>query len=359
MASKKVKRITTKDPQYIERTYFEVNRFNRSVPLNYDETFYAGHHIGVNGSWRPYGKGEFQLDERPILKGTFNKKGLAQGYGEHVFYRNAVPWKTYKGEFVDGNMSGPGILVDDQGVEEEVIGRNNEILCHKNELQIGQQIELHDYSLHIHAETQRCIIQFHIKDWKYRVRFHEDVRPRDRDIDFAKVKYFTVLKHLPKICHLAQLSMSMGVESSYDYWYDTFGVNDGRPRMGFAGGRKTPEMKTRDLPPLRLNERLRSDRSESFFEAGIVNVGSAVLDQVARLKKQARKEQWEAMIAKRRAEQEQDRAVLIEKERKKDFEEAMQKMRESKRQMELSFVPSEEAGGPAPAFGTNVVDGTS
>ena len=233
----KTTRVTVKNPLPTERTYFEVNRFNRSVPLNYDETFYKGTFIGVNGSWRPYGKGEFLLDERPIIKGTFNVKGLAHGYGEYVFYRDEKPWKTFKGQFVDGNMAGPGILVDVQGVEEEVIARNNEILCNKTDLYVGQQIELHDISLNVFAETQRCIILYHIKDWRYRVRYHEDVRPRERDVDFAKITHFTVLRHLPKICHLSQLAMPMGeLDSSYNYWKDTFGITQ-RPKLGFAGSR--------------------------------------------------------------------------------------------------------------------------
>ena len=336
-----------KNPNYTERTYFEVNRFNRSVPLNENETYYQGYSIGVSNSWRPYGKGEFTLDEKPLLKGSFNKKGLVQGYGEFVFYRDEKPWKTFKGQFMDGNMAGAGVLVDVNANEEEVIAKDNEVICTRADLDVGTQLELNDFSLHVHADSQRCIVLKHVKNWVYRVRFHEDVRPLERDVDLAGLKRFRVLRHLPKvrawpawnrptpppgapnplspppsslplqICHLSQMGMPMAATSSYDYWKDTFGVTDGRPRLGHAGGRKTPEMRIKDLPPLKPAERARSDRQESFFESSAVNIGAAIDDQASRVKREARKQQWEAMVARRREEQERDRAALIEKERKK------------------------------------------
>jgi hypothetical protein len=196
---KKEKRFTVKNPNYTERTYFEVNRFNRSVPLNENETYYQGTSIGVSNSWRPYGKGEFTLDEKPLLKGTFNRKGLPQGYGEFVFYRDGKPWKTFKGHFMDGNMAGAGVLVDADGIEEEVIAKDNEVICTRADLDVGTQLELNDFSLHVHAGTQRCIVLRHVKNWVYRVRFHEDQRPVERDVDLAGLKRFRVLRHLPKV----------------------------------------------------------------------------------------------------------------------------------------------------------------
>ena len=165
-----------------------------------------------------------------------------------------------------------------------------------------------------------------------------------------------------QICHLSQLGLPMVVDTSYDYWKDTFGVTDGRPRLGYAGGRKTPEMRIKDMPPLKPAERKRSDRQESFFEASSVNIGAAIDDQVSRLKREARKQQWEAMIAKRREEQERDRAALIEKERRKgayifllapsttplifhtslvpDFEDSLLAMRSEKKALQESYTPS-------------------
>ena len=93
-----------------------------------------------------------------------------------------------------------------------------------------------------------------------------------------------------------------------------------------------------------------------------MNIGAAIDDQVSRLKREARKQQWEAMIAKRREEQERDRAALIEKERRKgayifllapstthlifhtslvpDFEDSLLKMRSEKKALQESYTPS-------------------
>ena len=166
-------------------TYFKLNKYNQRLPLE-NETFFCGNVLSVRNSWRPCGEGEFLLNDKKLIKGTFNKEGFLQGNGEIQFYRNEKEWCNWTGGFQNGGiMNGSGILTDKDGNEIESIMKNNILICTKNDLQIGQQIEFCDIGLQLHSGldySSRAIILNHIKNWKYRVRMHDDVRPRERDV---------------------------------------------------------------------------------------------------------------------------------------------------------------------------------
>lgn len=63
----------------------------------------------------------------------------------------------------------------------------------------------------------------------FRVRFHEGVTPRERNVNFSKIKSFKILKHLPIIHHFSQSPSLPNVESpgSYDYYKDVYGITSG------------------------------------------------------------------------------------------------------------------------------------
>jgi hypothetical protein len=55
------------------------------------------------------------------------------------------------------------------------------------------------------------------------------VTPRERNVNFSKVKSFKVLKHLPIIHHFSQQPSLPTVEtaSAYDYYKDVYGTSSG------------------------------------------------------------------------------------------------------------------------------------
>ena len=193
----------------IEVVYFDVNKERRRVRLKDDETVYSGYHLGINESWKPFGKGKYHINDQPLLSATFNQNGFGQGYGEYNFYHKKVLneegfydnerelWSVWKGHLENGNISGQGKFLyhtndNDKKVEtgidnldddsNEVLCRNNAVVCTKDDLMIGRQIELSDFSLQVYGETKCVFIIKHIKDWIYRIRYYDDVKPRERNV---------------------------------------------------------------------------------------------------------------------------------------------------------------------------------
>jgi hypothetical protein len=54
-----------------------------------------------------------------------------------------------------------------------------------------------------------CIVR-HIYDWRYLVRFDNEVYPRQREVDLARIRYFRVLHHMPMIIHLDNYTNRLG-----------------------------------------------------------------------------------------------------------------------------------------------------
>jgi len=54
-----------------------------------------------------------------------------------------------------------------------------------------------------------CIMR-HIYDWRYLIRFDNEVYPRQREIDLSRIKYFKVLHHMPMVIHLDNYTNRLG-----------------------------------------------------------------------------------------------------------------------------------------------------
>eukprot|EP00596_Hydrurales_sp_CCMP1899_P001409 CAMPEP_0119041232 /NCGR_PEP_ID=MMETSP1177-20130426/11430_1 /TAXON_ID=2985 /ORGANISM="Ochromonas sp, Strain CCMP1899" /LENGTH=110 /DNA_ID=CAMNT_0007007109 /DNA_START=333 /DNA_END=665 /DNA_ORIENTATION=+ len=88
-------------------------------------------------------------------------------------------------------------------------------------------------------------------------------------------------------------------------------------------GRRTAEMKTKNAFPLTIENKGKSNYTESIFEHSTVHIGGAIDLEAERLKKEVRMKQWAVLVAKRREDQEGQKKDLIEAERIKDFEKAV------------------------------------
>lgn len=133
-------------------SYFKVNKYSQRLPLE-NQTTYYGSHSAVRNSWRPYGEGEYQLNDEKLMKGNFNKDGFMQGNGEIAFYKEEKLWALWEGGFQNGQLSGPGHITDQKGMKKESIIRDNKVICTRDNLQLGQQIEFNDQSFQVHRIT--------------------------------------------------------------------------------------------------------------------------------------------------------------------------------------------------------------
>lgn len=182
-------------------------------------------------------------------------------------------------------------------------------------------------------------IQYHVKNWRYRVRFHNEVTPRDRDIDFSTITEFRVLHHKPLIYDLSRFGYTMDQPPVYDYYKDTYGITS-RPRLGVAMGRLTPNMKQIGPTPLSPKSRDKTNYKENMFESRMVGIGAAQAQEEEAERKIQKKAQWAKLIDERRAIEEAERLQKIEEEQDKYMKEEKEKLRakvEEEKRKEAEF----------------------
>ena len=316
--------------------YYNVNAYGRKVPPP-GGPIYIGDQLKSHGAWIPHGEGEFFLndqyeDPEIHMKGRFNK-GKIEGKG---FLKIDNEW-NWEGEFRYGNIDGKGELVHVDGTtRKKVLAKNNEIVCRHEELLDGKQVEIDDHSLGIHTKESghkvHVTIIRHIKDWRFYVRVHEDVNPKERELDFSIMKRFTVLHHKPQCYDLCRFGIQMDPDPKYDYFLDNFGPGV-MPKLGVAVGRKTAEMTLKGPKALSSMQKVKTDYQENMFESVAAGIGAAQKENNIELLKQKRQEQWAALIEERRQKEEAERENSIAAEQA-EMEAAAAERHRIKQQME-------------------------
>jgi len=316
--------------------YYNVNKYGRNVPPN-REPIYIGDQIKNHGAWIPNGDGEFFLsdqygDPELHLKGKF-KKGIINGNGYIKIDDN---W-SWEGGFKDGNIHGKGELIHIDGTKKMVLAKNNQITCWHEELLDGKQVEIDDISLGIITKENRHIARVtiirHVYDWRFYVRFHEDIHPKEREIDFSIMKKFTVLHRLPQCYDLCRFGIQMDTDPKYEYFQDNYGPGV-IPKLGIAVGRKTAEMKLKGPKPLTAIQKIKTDYKENMFESLAAGIGAAQRENDKEGQKEQRQKQWAALIEERRQKEEEEREHAIKEEgeqMEKDAEEKRKLKQEEKR----------------------------
>lgn len=190
------------------KDYFILNGFNRKTLVPRDP-WYFGEFSGHGGAWCPQGPGQYHLDGDLKIEGNFDK-GLLQGRGVFHF-ANGV----YDGEFQKGKLHGNCVIID--GDSRRIgLARNNVVVCFQDgrpfkfffksrnsllffsmivffspilllEIKIGSQIEIIDQyfpSSTFQYRSQPCVgvIQAILQGWKCRIRFHDDITPKEREV---------------------------------------------------------------------------------------------------------------------------------------------------------------------------------
>lgn len=310
------------------KDYWELDQQNERALIAPHFPSYFGEHVGDRGAWVPDGPGQFLFQHRVALEGTF-RQGVIHGNGA----LRLEDGRMWEGEFKDGKIHGVGVITDEEGKQREALARDHVVVCYKDELQEGKQVELHDATMRVSAQLGFCgkvyaTIMFHVKGWKYRCRFHEEVKPRDRDIIFSSILMFRVLHHLPQIYHLSRFGIESDTEPRYDYFADVYGTGK-LPKLGIAGGRRTAEMRPFLAAPLKAAARLASKTTyrENVYESHMVGIGAAEEEEEIARKKEMKKLQFEALIEKRRMDAEVERLKAIEAEQERITAEDLAKVK--------------------------------
>jgi hypothetical protein len=320
------------------KVYYKLGNYDNEridIPLN--PTFF-GEHISDerNQAWIPHGEGEFRVDDVPITKGVYHK-GFLQGAG-HQLFDDGQKWE---GEFKRSYMHGVGMYTGDkESKPREALARDGVIMCFKDELQQGMQVEFDDPTLFVVTNTRRprASIMCHVRGWKYKVHWHDEIKPRERDLVFTNIKRFRVLHELPRIYHSTPFGQETDPPKRYDYFEDVYGKEHtqkhGEPWLGIAEGRRTINMKfhgANPLVPYARNKYNASVNRDNVFESAEVGVGAARAEEEKEKLKELKKKQFEALIEERRAAAEAERKAAIEAEQKKILEEDTAKQKEQMR----------------------------
>eukprot|EP00602_Paraphysomonas_sp_CaronLab_P001009 CAMPEP_0185033656 /NCGR_PEP_ID=MMETSP1103-20130426/22805_1 /TAXON_ID=36769 /ORGANISM="Paraphysomonas bandaiensis, Strain Caron Lab Isolate" /LENGTH=625 /DNA_ID=CAMNT_0027570011 /DNA_START=16 /DNA_END=1893 /DNA_ORIENTATION=- len=321
---------------YKTNHYFDFDRQFRKIEPPGCPMYY-GDNIKVCGTWTPHGHGELRFEDTVVYSGHYDM-GVMHGTGVFVFDDKTV----WEGEFKRGKMYGVGHITYPVRNEDgelvrgsdpvEVLMRNNHVVCHKKDLHDGVQVELHDKTLRIgNSDRPKVTILWHIEKWTYRCRCHDEIHPRERNIDFSSLASFKVMRHLPLIYDLAHFSIPMDHEIRYDYWADTYRTK-GRPALGFAGGRATGEMKAWHAPYIPAAAKPTSKYDENVFESQEMGIGVSLIEKEREMLVEKKRQQWNAAVAAKRAEEAEERQKLIEEEQARILAEAAEKQQEKARQ---------------------------
>ena len=182
------------------------------------------------------------------------------------------------------------------------------------------------------------------------MHWHDEIKPRERDLVFTNIKSFRVLHELPRIYHSTPFGQQTDPPKRYDYFEDVYGKEHtqkhGEPWLGIAGGRRTINMKFHEANPLvpyARNKYNSSVNRENVFESAAVGIGAARAEEEKEKMKELKKKQFEALIDERRAAAEAERKAAIEAEQKKILEEDTAKQKEQMKKQREQEAAEKEA----------------
>ena len=323
------------------KAYYKVSQYNNDKePIAMNPTYFGEYITDERkDAWVPHGPGKFLVGDEVVKEGVYNK-GYLHSQGLQVFEDDS----RWEGEFKRGYMQGVGFYIAEKGGEpREALAKDNMIVCYKDELTEGMQVEFEDATMRVITNNRkpRATIMFHVRNWKYRCHFHDEIRPRERDVVFSTLAKFTILHHLPRIYHTTRYELKTDPPVAYNYYKDVYGKEESEIKLGVTGGRRTINMRAHDAQPLTPSQRYaltKSDRKENIMESAEVGIGAAKAEEEKLRLAEIKKKQFAALIEKRRADEEANRKALIEAEQKKILEEDLakqkEKFEEAKRQKE-------------------------
>ena len=193
-------------------------------------------------------------------------------------------------------------------------------------------MEIEDPSLRLGSNRRpRVTIMSHRKKWSFKCRFHDEVQPRERYVDFSTLKNFKVLHHLPLVYDQTRFQIPLEADTRYNYWEDVYGQIT-RPKLGHAGGRAGAEMRPKGVKIKSIEEKPVSNYTENVFESQEMGIGRSLLEK-ERIQVLANKmEAWNKALAEKRELENQERNRLVAEEEAHVLAEAQAKQMEKAKQ---------------------------
>lgn len=179
--------------------------------------------------------------------------------------------------------------------------------------------------------------------WIYLMRFHEDIWPREREIDLEVYSHFKLLREKPLIYDLSMFSAQNETRRIDDFRTSLPTITQS-PLSPLALKNKNYRVSTELLP--KFPTRGHSERLKSVFEARAAGIGAAAEEEHKERLKQQQKEQWAKLIEERRAAFEEARRQRIEAEQQQLLTEALasQKMKtQQRKEEEAAFLAATQA----------------
>eukprot|EP00598_Pedospumella_elongata_P005778 CAMPEP_0184983224 /NCGR_PEP_ID=MMETSP1098-20130426/12522_1 /TAXON_ID=89044 /ORGANISM="Spumella elongata, Strain CCAP 955/1" /LENGTH=528 /DNA_ID=CAMNT_0027507031 /DNA_START=99 /DNA_END=1685 /DNA_ORIENTATION=+ len=198
------------------KRYFSLDKYERKIPAP-DEPVYFGDMKEKNHSWQAHGSGQFSLNGEVIMKGTFKEGDFVQG---EVRWSDGTAWN---GVLVNHKMNGIGVIIDADGNKQEALMRSNLLVCYKDELRGGIQIQFEEPMFNIYPTNSRkptATILRHVRDWIYLCKFHTDVWPQDRQVDLSVTSNFNLLRLRPMVYNLQTFGIASEPDRIYDYRFE-------------------------------------------------------------------------------------------------------------------------------------------
>lgn len=194
------------------KAYFEFNKYDRRIAME-GGPVYFGDFITKSTAWFPHGKGTFTVFGSEVLNGRFVKGDFVDGI---VRFSDGDTWD---GHMEHHRMHGVGLLITQDGIKQEVIARDNEIVCFKSELTNGLHIQFHEQFNNIYPVLNRkpvATVLKHVREWIYLLKFHDEVWPEDREIDLSRYSSFSIVRDRPHVYSLQGFDLIQTAHSRVD-----------------------------------------------------------------------------------------------------------------------------------------------
>mmetsp|Transcript_18440 Transcript_18440/g.30715 ORF Transcript_18440/g.30715 Transcript_18440/m.30715 type:complete len:645 (+) Transcript_18440:153-2087(+) len=325
---KRLKKIADDEAERIYKTkeYIQLDYLMRPSPEEGHPMYYGENIATKHGTWIPHGQGSLHFDDQKFYEGKW-ENGIMHGTACFTQDDGTI----WEGTLIKGKIHGVGYLTRN-GKRDEVLAYHNVVHCFRSELYDGKQVEIDDPSLRLGSNTlPRVTIMSHRKKWSFKCRFHDEVQPRERYVDFSTLKNFTILHHLPLVYDQTRFNIPLEADTRYNYWEDVYGQIT-RPKLGHAGGRAGPEQRPQGVKIKAIEEKPTSDYSENVFESQEMGIGRSLMEK-ERLRVEANKiEAWNKSLAEKRELENQERNRLVAEEEARVLAEAQAKQMEKAKQ---------------------------
>jgi hypothetical protein len=413
---KKVRQIEFEKKELERKTkkYFYYDEYNRRKQVD-GESYFVGEIETKHTSWLPDGPGKYFDYDYKVLDGNFKKGEFVSG--EVFFPSNRQTWKgglknnaihgpgiiihrklikfderihdindfhlpnlstvkyhSHNGDHNyyqcrDENSEFIILINEEKFIEieevEEAIAYQGKIVCCRKDLVIGQRLQFFgDHFAHQGVsdnlilsnrlqQPKATIIKYH-RNWKYYLRFDDELWPRERVIDLSHIIEFRLLQTLPFVYHIHAFDSQLNQEHNnvytkpistekkddlnlpayHIYEYSTIPHPDEARHLLDYRAHLHQKLERPLLP--QLPSRKHEERRENYFETRMMGIGAALEEDKLKQQSLQKQEQFQKFLMEKRQKymeekqkqlaEEQSKAVSKDIDAAKNASEEMKKL---------------------------------